>query len=150
MVGLPLLKLSGLFLKTLSKPLGSRLRTEADKRPAFHAASVYIGQASHILSSRINVYASGYKFLGVKPLSPKDAMELGVSYMADGIIIFLGGGIIITEYFRSETSNAIKSEKAALALAENKATLAAKFDVLESKLSVLEQSLHSAQQVTRI
>ena len=148
MAGFPLLKLSGLFLKTLSKPLGSRLRTEADKRPNFHAASEYIGQATHILSSRINVYASGYKFLGVKPLSPKDAMELGVSYIADGIIIFLGGGIIITEYLRSETSNVAKAEKAAQVLAESKASLAANFEDLNRKIGVLEQSLHSAQQVT--
>lgn len=146
MAGFPLLKLSGLLLKTLSKPLGSRLRTEAEKRPSFHAVSELVGQATNVLSSRINVYASGYKFLGVKPLSPKDAMELGVSYIADGIIIFLGGGIIITEYLRSEASNAIKSVKAAEVLAENKAALTAKFDALESKIS----ALHSAQQVTQL
>ena len=148
MAGFPLLKLSGLLLKTLSKPLGSRLRTEAEKRPSFFAVSEYIGQATNVLSSRINVYASGYKFLGVKPLPPKDAMELGVSYIADGIIIFLGGGIIITEYLRGEASNAIKAVKAAEVLAENKAALTAKFDALQSKITALHQSLHSAQQVT--
>jgi hypothetical protein len=78
MAGLPLLKLSSLLIKTISKPLATRLKFEATRSPAFHRAGVYCGQTSHYLSSRINVFASGYKFLGVKPLPKDEAMEVRV------------------------------------------------------------------------
>ena len=147
MAGLPLLKLSSLLIKTISKPLGTRLKFEASRFPTFYAASVKIGQTSHYLQSRVNVLASGYKFLGVKPLPVDEAMEVGVSYLADGIIIFLGATIIIIEYSRNEAKNKIKAEKAAASEAENNANLEARFTVIEQKINDILVSLPTMQQV---
>ena len=147
MAGLPLLKLSSLLIKTISKPLGTRLKFEASRFPTFYKASVSVGQTSHYLSSRINVFASGYKFLGVKPLPADEAMEMGVSYLADGIVIFLGATIIVIEYTRGEIKNKLKAEKAAIAEAEFKSSLDERFTNIERKIQEIENNLPLMQQV---
>lgn len=134
MAGLPLLKLSSLLIKTISKPLATRLKFEASRLPAFYKASVRAGQASHYMSSRINVFASGYKFLGVKPLPVDEALDVGVSYLADGIVIFLGATVIIIEYKRGEAKNAVKAEKAAAKELADKLALEARFSDIEQKI----------------
>lgn len=106
-----------------------------------------IGQTSHYLQSRVNVFASGYKFLGVKPLPADEAMEVGVSYLADGIVIFLGATIIIIEYSRGEAKNRIKAEKAAASEAESKAILEARFIEIEQKINDIRNALPLIQQV---
>jgi len=49
---LPLLKLGGLLVKQITKPLASRLRIEAAKRKNVGVVCSYIGQKYHYLSSR--------------------------------------------------------------------------------------------------
>lgn len=62
--GLPLLKLAGLLVKTLSKPVATRLKVEAAKRPHVSQVIGQLGQVLHQMSSRFNVFASGYRFVG--------------------------------------------------------------------------------------
>jgi optic atrophy 3 protein len=147
MAGLPLLKLSSLFIKALSKPLATRLKIEAGRSPKFHEASVHVGQASHYLSSRLNVFASGYKFLGVKPLPTAEAMEMGVSYIADGVVILLGATIIIVEYVKGEARNKAKADKAAALDAEQQAAFEEKFAALHRKINDIELAMPIMQQV---
>lgn len=147
MAGLPLLKLSSLFIKALSKPLATRLKIEAGRSPKFHEASVHVGQASHYLSSRLNVFASGYKFLGVKPLPTAEAMEMGVSYIADGVVIILGATIIIVEYVKGEARNKAKADKAAALDAEQQAAFEEKFAALHRKINDIELAMPIMQQV---
>ena len=150
MAGLPLLKLSALFIKTLSKPLGTRLKFEAGRNPKFFAFSLDIGQKTHYLSSRVNVIASGYKFLGVKPLGDDEAVDLGVSYIADGVVVAIGATIIIVEYMRSEAKSKAKADKADAVEAELKAALEARFKYLETELSDIRRNLPLMQQVMLI
>lgn len=138
MAGLPLLKLSSLLIKTISKPLATRLKFEASRLPAFYDASVRAGQASHYMSSRVNVFASGYKFLGVKPLPADEALDMGVSYLADGIVIALGATVIIIEYKRGELKNAIKAEKAAAKEEADKVALEARFSDIELRIHEMD------------
>lgn len=147
MAGLPLLKLSSLFIKALSKPLATRLKVEAGRSPRFHESSVHVGQAAHYFSSRLNVFASGYKFLGVKPLPTEEALEMGVSYIADGVVIVLGATIIIVEYTRGEARNKAKADKAAALDAEQQAALEARFASLHTRMNDIELAMPIMQQV---
>jgi hypothetical protein len=89
----------------------------------------------------MNVIASGYKFLGVKPLPKEEAVDLGISYISDGVIISLGAAIIITEYQRGEAKNQAKAAKAAAKEAADKAYIESRFEGLQSRMDSLEQSL---------
>ena len=55
MAGLPLLKLSGLLVKTIAKPVATRLKIESVKHPNFQRVCKSIGQLAHQIASRVNV-----------------------------------------------------------------------------------------------
>ena len=146
MAGLPLLKLSSLLLKTITKPLSSRLKFESQRRPKFQSACASVGQASHYASTRINVFASGYKFIGVKPLPPNDAVDVGISYLSDFIVMSIGAAIIIVEYRRGEEKNRIKAEKAAAHEAAARLASEAIFTSIDDRIKDIEQVLPSTAQ----
>lgn len=74
-------------------------------------------------------------------------MEMGVSYIADGVVIILGATIIIVEYVKGEARNKAKADKAAALDAENKAALEARFAELHAKINDIELAMPIMQQV---
>ena len=56
MAGLPLLKLAGLLVKTIAKPVATRLKIESFKHPNFQTACKKMGQFAHQVASRVNVF----------------------------------------------------------------------------------------------
>jgi hypothetical protein len=113
MVGLPFLKLGSLLVKQIGKPLASRLRIEAGKRPKFANLCTKAGQWQHYISSRITVFANGYKFIGVKPLPEEEAQKNGIEFLSESIVLTVMAGIIIFEYDRGERKTAVKAAAAA-------------------------------------
>lgn len=153
---IPFLKLAGLLVKTLAKPIAQRIKIEASRHPRFSVYCTSLGQAVHHISSRINILASGYKFFGVKPLPPEEgrvlrmcqyrlstnfcalALNKGVNFLSESIIFGIGGGIIIVEYRRGEQKNL---EKAIASAAKERAKdeeLNARFNALEERIVNLE------------
>ena len=51
----PALKLVGLLVKSISKPIANRMKTEAGKHPNLSKFCIQIGQTMHQLISRVNV-----------------------------------------------------------------------------------------------
>jgi len=84
-------------LKTIAKPLASRLKLEAGRSQTFRTGCVSFGQISHYVNTRVNVIASGYKFIGVKPLPEEEALQLGVASLSEVIVMGLGAAIVIVE-----------------------------------------------------
>jgi hypothetical protein len=74
-------------------------------------------------------------------------MEMGVSYIADGVIIILGATIIILEYTRGEARNKAKADKAAALDAEQQAELEARFAALHARINDIELAMPIMQQV---
>lgn len=138
---LPFLKLGSLLLKTITKPLSSRLKFEAQRRPKFQAMCGWVGQWSHYVFTRINVFASGYKFIGVKPLPPNDAVDVGISYLSEGIVMGSAASIVIVEFDRGETKNKLKAEKQAAKEAAEKAELEARFRSIDERIQDVEKAL---------
>ena len=114
------LKLVGLLVKTIAKPIANRMKAEAPKHLYFSKISIEIGQGilslktlldsinhliliydcikvMHKFTSRINVLASGYKFVGVKPIPEETALKDGIEYIAEWSVFSVAGGIIIFE-----------------------------------------------------
>jgi hypothetical protein len=85
------------FIKTIAKPITSYMKKEAPKRPRFSKLCVGIGQGVHSMFSRLNVLASGYKFVGVKPLPVDEALVKGVEYLSEFMVISASTTIIMIE-----------------------------------------------------
>ena len=58
-MSIPLLKLGGLALRTLAKPVSKRLKVEAGRREFLKHFCINAGQYSHQITSFINVAAAG-------------------------------------------------------------------------------------------
>jgi hypothetical protein len=72
MAPLPLLKLAGLLVKTLAKPVANRVKVEATRHPRLSLVCTSVGQLLHQVTSRINVMAQGYKVLNIDPLPEEE------------------------------------------------------------------------------
>jgi len=114
--GLPLLKLSALLVKTISKPVGMFFKAQAQKHAKLSLVFEGVGQKMHYVQSRINVFASGYKFVGVKPLPAEQALNDGVGTMSEMLVMSISATIVIYEYQKSvikdrDKANALNAEK---------------------------------------
>ena len=114
--GLPLLKLSALLVKTISKPVGMFFKAQAQKHAKLALVFEGVGQKMHYVQSRINVFASGYKFVGVKPLPTEQALNDGVGTMSEMLVMSISATIVIYEYQKSvikdrDKANALNAEK---------------------------------------
>eukprot|EP01039_Chlorochromonas_danica_P011358 gene11358-12687_t len=109
MAPLPFLKLAGLLIKTVAKPIASRMKSDARQHPRLCSLYISLGQASHQMMSRLNVMAKGYRVLSIDPLAEEEALARGVDLLSEIFIFSVAGGIMIIEYGRSEAKNAEKA-----------------------------------------
>jgi len=112
------------------------MKIEAKRHPTLMSSCIYVGQFSHQITSRLNVLASGYKILGIKPLPEDEALSRGVNFLSEAFVFLVGGGIIIVEYSRSEAKNALKAEQTA----QKEADLLQRLTDIEFKLSLLKNT----------
>jgi len=136
---LPLLKLSTLAVKAIAKPLASRLKVEAAIRPRLREMCESLGNGVHYLYSRINVMASGHKFIGVKPLSPDQALADGISTLSESLVLGFSAVVIVVDYQRSAASNEAKAIKAAAEKQAEFERLESRFLALEARTLAMEQ-----------
>lgn len=115
--------------------MANRIKIEAKKHPTMNNACVYVGQISHQITSRLNVLASGYKILGIKPLPEEEALARGVNFLSESFVFLVGGGIIVVEYNRSEEKSALKAQKEAM----KEADFLRRLSEAEAKLAKIEQ-----------
>lgn len=117
------------------------MKVEARKHPRFSKVCITIGEFSHQITSRMNVLASGYKILGVNPLPEEEALVRGINFLSESFVFVVAGSIIIVEYTRSETKNALKAQQAAESEARFRQYLEGKFDDLSSDLGRLNDKI---------
>ncbi len=120
-------------MKTIAKPVASRMKVEAKKHPLFMSICTHIGEFSHQITSRVNVLASGYKILGIKPLPEDEALSRGVNFLSESFVFLVGGTIIVVEYQRSEAKSAVKAEQQA----QKEADFLARVTAIEDRLAEL-------------
>mmetsp|Transcript_7483 Transcript_7483/g.11115 ORF Transcript_7483/g.11115 Transcript_7483/m.11115 type:complete len:101 (+) Transcript_7483:162-464(+) len=85
------------------------MKKEAANHPSFSSLCDFVGQKIHHTTSRANVVAMGYKFVGVKPLPKEEAVAKGVNFLSEVFIFAVAGTVITLETWRSEHHNALKS-----------------------------------------
>mmetsp|Transcript_19838 Transcript_19838/g.28084 ORF Transcript_19838/g.28084 Transcript_19838/m.28084 type:complete len:200 (+) Transcript_19838:106-705(+) len=139
---LPIAKLASLLVKTLSKPVSKRIKHEFAQYETTQRLLVGIGQASHQLSSRMTIIASGYKVRSIKPLEHEKAMSSGADFVGESFVLLVSAGIVVYEFDRSSK----KEEKKRQLLREEQEALDAKLLSLDARLKALEKVVKSNSQ----
>lgn len=142
--GLPLLKLSALLVKTISKPVGAFFKAQSQKEKRVADFFIGVGQRMHYVQSRINVIASGYKFVGVKPLASDQALNDGAGTMSELLVLSISATLVIYEYQRSAAKDKLKNELLAAEKAHQRYLIESRFQGIETRLEHIEQLLAKA------
>ncbi|KAI5657210.1 hypothetical protein M9H77_26003 [Catharanthus roseus] len=140
---LPLLKLGTLALKTLSKPIASRLKAEAGKHPKFRNYIISMAQANHRITTQMQRRIYGHATdVEIRPLNEEKAVQAAVDLLGEVFIFTVAVAALAFEVQRSSRSEARKEElrrQEMEAMRQRDEELAREVELLKSKLQEIEQ-----------
>ncbi|XP_014517951.1 OPA3-like protein [Vigna radiata var. radiata] len=140
---LPLLKLGTLALKTLSKPVASRLKQQAALHPRFRQLIVNMAQTNHQITTRMQRRIYGHATdVEIRPLNEEKAVQAAVDLIGELFVFSVAGVLLIFEVQRSSRSEARKEElrKQELeAVRQKHENLAEEVELLKQRIQELEQ-----------
>nr|TKW38793.1 hypothetical protein SEVIR_1G139000v2 [Setaria viridis]TKW38797.1 hypothetical protein SEVIR_1G139000v2 [Setaria viridis] len=81
---LPVAKLGTLLLKTMSKPIATRLKTEASRHPKFRQLIINLAQANHRISTNIQRRVYGHATnVEIRPLNEEKAVQAAADLIGE-------------------------------------------------------------------
>ncbi|XP_006647204.1 OPA3-like protein [Oryza brachyantha] len=139
---LPLAKLGTLALKTMSKPIAIRLKTEASRHPQFRQLIINLAQANHRISTNIQRRIYGHSTqVEIRPLNEEKAVQAAADLIGELFVFSVAGAAVIFEVQRSARSEARKEEarrNEIEALRQKEDQLAHEIEIVKQKLSEIE------------
>ena len=94
MAAVPVLKLAGLLLRTVSKPMAKVLQREAVNSSLLRNSVASVGQVSHYMTTYLNILASGHRSIKIRRLSEEKAIALGSELVGEGFIFAVAGAVV--------------------------------------------------------
>ncbi|CAL5022314.1 unnamed protein product [Urochloa decumbens] len=144
---LPVAKLGTLLLKTMSKPIATRLKTEASRHPKFRQLIINLAQANHRISTNIQRRIYGHATnVEIRPLNEEKAVQAAADLIGELFVFSVAGAAVIFEVQRSARSEARKEEtrkKEIEAIRQKEDQLAEEILTMKQKLSELERLANS-------
>jgi hypothetical protein len=134
---LPLTKLASLLVKTLAKPLSKRIKHQFSKNKTTKSLLEGIGQTSHSITSRMQIWAAGYRVKKISVLEPETALKNGAEFVGESFIFSVSGYLLVWEYRRTAESARVKSDK----LQAKLVTLDLRLKAVEDVVKVNSQSI---------
>ncbi|XP_057829140.1 OPA3-like protein isoform X1 [Cryptomeria japonica] len=143
---LPLAKLGALLIKTLSKPIASRLKVQAARHPRFRSLIINVAQTNHKFSTNLQRRIYGHSTdVAVHPLNEEKAVQAATDLLGELFIFSVGGVAVIFEVQRSVRSEARKEE----ARRQELEALRQRDDDLARELVLLKQRFDEIEQYAR-
>lgn len=142
MVVLPVVKLGALALKTLSKPIASRIKHQASLHPKFRQLIINLAQANHRFTTTMQRRVYGHATnVEIRPLNEEKAVQAAVDLLGELFVFSVAGAAVIFEVQRSSRSEAKKEElrrQELEAIKQRSDDLARQIDCLKQKLDELQ------------
>ncbi|KAJ8494089.1 hypothetical protein OPV22_015810 [Ensete ventricosum] len=139
---LPVVKLGSLALRTLSKPIASRLKQQAGNYPKFREYIIGLAQANHRFTTTIQRRLYGQATdVKIRPLNEEKAVQAATDLIGELFVFSVAGAAIIFEVQRSARSEARKEElrrQELEAMKQKEQELAKELELLRVKLHELE------------
>ncbi|KAJ7545790.1 hypothetical protein O6H91_08G010300 [Diphasiastrum complanatum] len=108
---LPLAKLGTLALKTLSKPLATRLKVQASRHPRFRNIIINLAQVNHKFSVNLQRRIYGHSTdVAIHPLDEEKAVQAASDLLGESVVFVIAGAAVIFEVSRNARSEARKEE----------------------------------------
>ncbi|KAM7525062.1 hypothetical protein LguiA_014964 [Lonicera macranthoides] len=140
---LPFLKLGTLVLKTLSKPIGGRLKQQAGLHPKFRNYIINMAQANHRITTTMQRRIYGHATdVEIRPLNEEKAVQAAVDLIGELFVFSVAGVALVFEVQRSSRSEAKKEgirKEEMEGMKQRDEELASEVELLKHKLQELEQ-----------
>uniref|UniRef100_A0A803LLP1 OPA3-like protein n=1 Tax=Chenopodium quinoa TaxID=63459 RepID=A0A803LLP1_CHEQI len=108
----PVIKIGTLALRTLSKPIATRLKQQAGLHPKFRELIISLAQANHRLTTTLQRRIYGHATdVEIRPLNQERAVQAASDLLGEMFIFLVAGAAVIFEVQRSAKSEAKKEEK---------------------------------------
>lgn len=133
-----MVKLAGLFIKTLSKPLSKRIKHEFSRYEFTQGILVSIGQTSHSITSTMTIWSAGYRVRSINPLERDKALSDGSEIVGESFILAVSVGWMLWEYNRGNEKTRVKEEKQRAVAKHEREALQAKLHTLDVRVKALE------------
>ncbi|CAN8279867.1 unnamed protein product [Cochlearia groenlandica] len=132
----PLLKLGTLALRTLCKPITSRLKKEAGVHPSFRQFIINIAQANHRFTTKLQRKVSGrITDAVIRPLNEERAVQAAADLLGELFAFTVAGAALVYEVQRNARGEARKEEKRQQELMEFRRT----HEKMESEIQEMKQ-----------
>ncbi|KAI3925584.1 hypothetical protein MKW98_001438 [Papaver atlanticum] len=142
-MSLPFFKLGTLVLKTVCKPIATRLKVEAGKHPRFRQLIVDFAQTNHRLTTTVQRRIYGHATdVAIQPLNEENAVKDAADLLGEMFVFSVAGAALIFEVHRSAKSEARKEElrtQELEAIEQKEEHLERELEFIKGKLAELEQ-----------
>lgn len=98
---LPLVKVGGLVLRTLTKPVAKVLKVRSKIHPGLNSICHSLGQQQHRLLIRFHMGYRGIENYVIKDIPAEQAVEKGADLLGEVLIFSVALGVATFEYQRS-------------------------------------------------
>lgn len=107
-----------------------------------------IGQKSHSITSRMQIWSAGYQVRSIKPLEEEKALKDGAEFVGEAFVFLVSGTLVVWEYNRSAESTRRKEEQKRADAKAERAALQAKLIALDARLKAVEDTVkHNSQSI---
>ncbi|KAF8734302.1 hypothetical protein AX14_003466 [Amanita brunnescens Koide BX004] len=103
-------KLATLIIRTLAKPIATRLKNQAAQHETFRSLCMDFAQTMHRSEVKLRTYILGEPAKHIRPLSETRAVENGANMLAEGFLFVVAASLIIGETWRSSRSESKRRE----------------------------------------
>lgn len=103
--GLPLVKLGGLVIRTLTKPLAKVVKSRSKIHPGLNAVCNSLGQGQHRVMIKFHMGFRGIQSYTIKDLPEDQAVEKGADLIGELLIFSVAVAVASYEYTRSSTKS---------------------------------------------
>ncbi|GAA6025327.1 hypothetical protein JCM11491_000391 [Sporobolomyces phaffii] len=118
------LKIASLFLRTLSKPIATKIKQRAKDHDGFKTRTIAMAQFLHRAEMNLRVSLLGESPKHIRPLSESRAIESGANFLSEGFLFAVAATIILGETYRSRASESKRRDAVRDQLDEHAARLA--------------------------
>ncbi|GLD97394.1 hypothetical protein PINS_up006078 [Pythium insidiosum] len=138
---LPMIKLGGLIVRTLTKPLAKVVKTRSKTDPRLNALCHRLGQQQHHLLFKFHMGFRGVSNYTIKDLPADQAVEKGADLIGELIIFSVAVAVASFEYSRSTTKSKEKEQLELDKKRRQEEEIERRFNHLEEKVIWLEAQL---------
>ena len=136
-----LAKIGSLLIKTLSKPVAKRIKTDFTRYDLTRRFLVGMGQSTHRLTTRMTIWSEGFKVRSIPPLEEKEAIQKGADLLGEAIVFGVSVGVVVWEYNRSNEKAKAKEEKRLLEIEVENDDMDEKLHALDVRIEALEKAV---------